>query len=257
MNTLQIKNITFNKGIPKVCIPIMPATLAEAIHLLPSLHASTFDVLEVRMDYFNESITTLLETLQNALPDCVLLATFRSAKEGGEKEISEEDYMHLLIEICERKLADIIDIEYMSGKDVLNTVIACAKDNGLKTLISYHNFQRTMSKEGIVNRFEQMENFDADILKIAMMPRSPEDILNLILATRDMSENTEKVLVSMSMGEFGQITRIIGEHFHSAMTFASHEKESAPGQIPLPLLQDALQAIHKIHKANKSEMTKN
>lgn len=51
-------------------------------------------------------------------------------------------------------------------------------------------------------------------------------------------------LVTMSMGQLGVISRITGELTGSAMTFASVQKASAPGQINVSDMQMLLEAIH-------------
>ena len=53
-------------------------------------------------------------------------------------------------------------------------------------------------------------------------------------------------LVTMAMGGLGAISRVSGEVFGSCMTFASVEKTSAPGQMPL---EDVLMILNKISES--------
>jgi len=49
----------------------------------------------------------------------------------------------------------------------------------------------------------------------------------------------------MSMSPVGGVTRICGEVFGSSMTFGMVGKASAPGQIPVERLQEALNILHE------------
>ena len=86
----------------------------------------------------------------------------------------------------------------------------------------------------------------ADILKIAVMPKSRTDVLELLSATEEMQRlYTEKPVVTMSMGSLGLISRLSGEFFGSAITFGAGDKASAPGQIPAERLKMILDEIHE------------
>ena len=55
----------------------------------------------------------------------------------------------------------------------------------------------------------------------------------------------EVPVVTMSMGKMGAISRISGQVFGSAITFASFAEASAPGQIPVDKMDEALTLIEK------------
>ena len=52
-------------------------------------------------------------------------------------------------------------------------------------------------------------------------------------------------MISMSMGKMGMISRLCGESFGSAMTFAAHKKASAPGQMEMSEVKDILDKLHE------------
>lgn len=86
---------------------------------------------------------------------------------------------------------------------------------------------------------------DADILKIAVMPQSTRDVLTLLSATDEMSRcYADRPIITMSMAAAGVISRLCGEVFGSAMTFGAVGKVSAPGQIPVDQLNNALTILH-------------
>ena len=110
---------------------------------------------------------------------------------------------------------------------------------------SNHHFDRTPSIEEMVKRMETMDRFGADILKLAVMPKSDEDLMSLLTATVMMKRRTEKQVITMSMGKTGVLSRLCGEASGSAVTFAAGIKASAPGQIPAERMRRTLQLLHE------------
>lgn len=86
-----------------------------------------------------------------------------------------------------------------------------------------------------------MQEYGADIAKIAVMPKTSGDVLRLLEATNEMKEkHTETPVITMSMSGLGKVSRICGEVFGSAVTFASAGQASAPGQLPVEDMRAAL-----------------
>jgi 3-dehydroquinate dehydratase I len=52
--------------------------------------------------------------------------------------------------------------------------------------------------------------------------------------------------VTMAMGALGGISRIAGGLFGSDITFAMGEDASAPGQIPIDRLRQAMEVVYSI-----------
>ena len=129
---------------------------------------------------------------------------------------------------------------------VRGPIIEKAHACGIKVIASNHDFIKTPDKDEITRRLILMDEMGADILKIAVMPKSRTDVLDLLSATEEMQRlYTEKPVVTMSMGSLGLISRLSGEVFGSAMTFGAGEKASAPGQIPAERLKMILDEIHE------------
>jgi len=116
---------------------------------------------------------------------------------------------------------------------------------GAYIILSRHNFDSTPVQSEILNTFLTMEKMGADIIKVAYMPNSKKDVLNLINATEEMTSNYSSCpVVAISMGHLGMITRILGEFIDSAISFASITRASAPGQINIDNLSTVLKVIH-------------
>jgi len=54
----------------------------------------------------------------------------------------------------------------------------------------------------------------------------------------------EQAIIMIAMGSLGMISRLSGEIFGSAITFASVRNASAPGQISVTDMKSILQLIH-------------
>jgi len=110
-------------------------------------------------------------------------------------------------------------------------------------IMSYHNFQATPEGEALVAKFAEAERLGADIAKVAVMPKSPGDVLTLLGAVWRADEAGSIPLIGMSMGGFGAVSRMVGGVFGSALTFAVGKSASAPGQIPIEDLRIALSTV--------------
>jgi 3-dehydroquinate dehydratase-1 len=84
-----------------------------------------------------------------------------------------------------------------------------------------------------------------DVAKAAVMPKQLEDILVLLTATLEAKNKLKIPVITMSMGELGAVTRMIGGHFGSVLTFAAGHSTSAPGQIPIEDLKQIIGIMNK------------
>ncbi|MFV0394061.1 MAG: type I 3-dehydroquinate dehydratase [Coprobacillaceae bacterium] len=250
MKTISIKNIEIGKGIPKICIPIVGNTMEEIIEQAKTIIQYPIDIVEWRADWFEnvfntEVVIKVLKELASVLNDIPLLFTFRTANEGGEKEIDIVTYNKLNQEVISSGYIDIVDVEMFINDKVVHEIITHAHQHKVSVIASNHDFNKTPNKNEIVQRLCKMQEMGADIAKIAVMPKTKKDVLTLLEATLEMYENHTSIpIVTMSMSEIGVISRITGEVFGSAITFASVNKASAPGQIEVKELISALKIVH-------------
>ena len=252
----KIKRCIIGFDRPKICVPLVGRTAAEILEqanqIMMSQRSSAIDMVELRGDYLDilpdyEKLDRLLMDTANILPDKVLLFTIRSEAEGGQAlAFSSPSIYEINRHVIEKKLADMVDVELFSGADNARDLIALAKQTDTKIIMSNHDFQTTPDAMTIVNRLRSMQDIGADVVKIAVMPENKMQVVILLAATELMREAYAEVpVVTMSMGKMGAISRISGQVFGSAITFASMKEASAPGQIPVSALDDALSLIEK------------
>ena len=250
MNTVKIRDIEIGAGAPKIIVPIVGITKEDIIEEAKTFDSIPVDVVEWRADWFEdvfntEKVIATAKKLQNLLQDIPVLFTFRTSKEGGEKEISPKDYVALNIAVADSGYVDLIDVEAFTGDDIVTDMITRAHAAGVKVIASNHDFFKTPEKDEIVRRLCKMQELGADIPKIAVMPTCRQDVLTLLGATLEMQEHyADRPIITMSMAGTGIVSRLTGESFGSALTFGAASKASAPGQIGVEQLKQVLDIIH-------------
>lgn len=251
VKTVTVKGVTIGEGIPKICVPMVGETLTELLEEAVNLQALDLDVVEWRVDFFEdlekiELVKAALAEIRKSLRNIPLIFTLRSAKEGGQKEVSEKYYTELNTAVAEMGLVDFIDVELFSGKEVVQALVTVAHANNVNVIISNHDFAKTPCKEEIISRLCKEQDLGADLLKIAVMPANSEDVLTLMDATNTMKERfSKRPMITMSMGGRGVISRLAGENFGSALSFGAAKKASAPGQIAAAELRRILTVLHE------------
>jgi 3-dehydroquinate dehydratase-1 len=249
MNFITIKNCTIGEGIPKICLPIVGKTIEEIVQQAQSFSQYPCDLAEWRADWFEEvadltQVEKAARALRTVLPDTPILLTFRTKEEGGERSISDEDYCRLNQFAAQHKLADALDVELFRGDSVVSSILSCAHACGIAVVVSNHNFTKTPAQAEIVSRLQKAQALGGDILKIAVMPQTPQDVLTLLAATEEAHRLCSQPLITMAMGSLGAVSRISGEVFGSAVTFGAAGKASAPGQIAADDLGKILSVLH-------------
>ena len=251
MKTVKIRNVEIGAGIPKICVPIVGVTKEDILAQAKALQSLPADVVEWRIDWFEnvfdfDALKDALTDLRAVLRGLPLLMTFRTSKEGGEKAIDAEDYAELNIKAAQTGLVDLIDVEVFTGDEIVSRIIREAHAAGVKVVASNHDFDKTPDQDDIVSRLRKMQAMDADIPKIAVMPRSKRDVLTLLAATEEMATDyADRPIITMSMAGTGVSSRLCGEVFGSALTFGAAGKASAPGQMGVQDLSTVLGLLHK------------
>lgn len=247
---VQVRNMKLGQGIPKIAVPFMGCSNEEIMKDVAYLKEVKLDVAEWRIDFYEdvykiEKVKEILAEVRKALGDTPLLVTFRSAKEGGAKEITLEYYMELQKAISATGNADMIDVELFIGdEEAVKEIVKAAHEHDVKVIMSNHDFDKTPSKNEIIARLCKMQELGADVPKIAVMPLSSTDVVELLTATNEMTRDHDKTpIITMSMGPLGVISRLAGEAFGSALTFGSAKVASAPGQLEANELYKILSLI--------------
>ncbi|OIJ14035.1 3-dehydroquinate dehydratase [Anaerobacillus arseniciselenatis] len=248
----------FNKEqIPYICTPLTGKTTDEISSELTNIVSKQPDMLEWRVDFFSDIdktdkvLATLKEihSLSNGLP---LLFTIRSHKEGGQEiSLVENQVVDLLCEVCKSDFVDLIDFEAANPLEHIQRVKKATMQHRKKLVLSHHKFDTTPSKSDIIKQLAKMSHFGADVAKVAFMPNTHEDVMALLEATKETNELLDIELITISMGDIGVMSRVLGWLYGSVLTFAVGEKSSAPGQISIEALQGMIDLIKKENSFEK------
>lgn len=249
-HSVNVRDIIIGDGIPKICAPIVSDTIDGILAEALLIKESKADIVEWRVDFYEhiheiDCIKDAIIRLREVLEDMPILFTIRTSNEGGNISIEKEEYLNINKVAIESQYIDMVDVEVFMGDDVTSFIVANAHANQIKVIGSNHDFHQTPAKEEMINRLRHMQDLQVDIPKIAVMPNSKNDVLELLSATSEMLDNyADRPIITMSMGKLGLISRLAGETFGSAVTFGAVSQISAPGQIKVDNLKNILEQLH-------------
>ena len=141
--------------------------------------------------------------------------------------------MELICSVCEHSSVAFVDYETCNDIDNIQKIKNAVRKNGKHFILSYHNFIETPENGELLKRLEIAETYGADVAKLAVMPKSEEDVFRLLKITRQADRTMTIPVITMAMGELGRISRMIGWLYGSVLTFGVGVQSSAPGQLPI------------------------
>lgn len=250
MSCVNIRGCCIGEGRPKVIIPIVEPTETAILKKAAEFSTLRADCVEWRIDCFEgakdlPAIVHCAAKLRVALKDQLLLFTFRTKAEGGKVALAHEEYLHFIRTVLATDCADLIDIEFFTAGAELPALIEEAHTAGAAVVCSSHDFHKTPPCAELVSRMTAMQEAGADLPKLAVMPTCRADVIALLAATAEMADHhPETPVITMSMGTLGAVSRLCGEAFGSAMTFANPGAASAPGQMSLDVVNEVLESLH-------------
>lgn len=245
-----IKGKEIGGGKPCVCVPVMGKTKQEIIDEIVVLKESEIDIIEWRVDAFLEyknynAIREVLKEVAPFLKDKIFLYTFRTKAQGGQGIVTKEELEDIHELAAESDCVDLLDLEYFEEEYPMIKIHEL-QEKGVKVVASHHDFVETPEREVMKMLLENMCAGNADIVKIAVMPQTEEDVLRLLSVTNEFyKENPDTPIISMSMGKLGMISRLCGETFGSCVTFAANKESSAPGQMNMGKVIEIINFLHE------------
>lgn len=233
-----------------ICVPLLAAERSDLFKEAAAITRLDPDLLEWRIDAYahahdmDDSLGTLAE-LKKQVDDTPLILTCRIHTEGGLNKLASDQRQCLLTEATKSGNLDIVDVELCNEADFIQPILETAREFGVRVILSYHDFKTTPGEEHILETLFKVQDLGADIAKVAVMPKSHQDMLTLLSATLKAREQGLKIpAITISMGPLGRLSRIAGGLFGSDITFACGNTPSAPGQIPIEDLRQAMAALY-------------
>lgn len=249
MEPVVVRDVVLGDGVPKICVPIVAHTASELEEALGAVNPEDCELVEFRADFYFEDDIPALKKIRERMGDRPLIYTIRTIEEGGEIEISEEDYeARILAASPYIDMADIqlerLHMKLENGTVLDSRIIPKLHERGVKVICSWHDYTKTPDAGDLIRKMTRMQEEGCDIPKIAVMARDRADVAELIFASLEMLDTyADRPFITMSMGTLGKITRAAGSFTGSCITFGMAGKGSAPGQIPASQLRQMLKIL--------------
>lgn len=215
-----------------ICTTIQNRTLEEIMNLLESSEPR-IQMAEIRLDRCPLSIEEIEYLFSSS--DTPLVATCRVVDDGNGTWEEAEEKLTAAVEAG----AAFLDLEIEAPKEIGKRLRRACTEYGTTMIRSSHFFAGTPSDDVLRNTVEKCRKFGGEIVKIAAMATSEEDVARVlalyssIASTNSAAETQRPVeLVAFSMGEIGKVSRLDCLKLGSPFTYAAlNENETAaPGQ---------------------------
>ena len=215
-----------------ICTTIQNRTLEEIMNLLESSEPR-IQMAEIRLDRCPLSIEEIEYLFSSS--DTPLVATCRVVDDGNGTWEEAEEKLTAAVEAG----AAFLDLEIEAPKEIGKRLRRACTEYGTTMIRSSHFFAGTPSDDVLRNTVEKCRKFGGEIVKIAAMATSEEDVARVlalyssIASTNSAAETQRPVeLVAFSMGEIGKVSRLDCLKLGSPFTYAAlNENEAAaPGQ---------------------------
>jgi 3-dehydroquinate dehydratase/shikimate dehydrogenase len=206
----------------KLCLSIGPTTLQEArAKLKQGIHQA--DLIEIRIDGIRD--LNLEKLLQRPRPKVII--TNRRKEEGGKFNGSVKEQLNILTKAISLG-AEYIDVELSYGPEILRPLLSMKSNTNI--IVSYHNYKET--PESLEPICKKVIASGAHIIKIATMANDISDNRRMLELVRTVSKSDKKI-IGLCMGEYGQMSRILQGIFGGFLTYAAEDEEerTAPGQL--------------------------
>ncbi|EKP68160.1 3-dehydroquinase [Acinetobacter baumannii] len=233
----------------KTIVPITAKNKEQALAQAQVIaNTADADLAEFRIDLLSfasdtKQVIALGHELKKILGNKPMIATIRTKNEGGQLEISDADYGKTYQAYLKNPFMDWLDVEMFRDQKVVSEIVQKAHQKKVLVVMSNHDFQKTPSQDEIEKRLLKQDQMGADVLKIAVMPKSKQDVFTLMNATLKVSQQTTKPLLTMSMGQLGTISRVATANMGGSYSFGMIGQASAPGQIDVTKLKQILQTV--------------
>ena len=211
----------------KLVVSVMPKSLEEA-QAIDANRYEDADIIEWRADFLpKDEILQVAPAIFEKFAGRELLFTSRTRAEGGEIDLSAQEYVQVIKDVTQLYQPEYVDFEYFGNKDVFDQMLDFPN-----LVLSYHNFQET--PENMMEILSELTSLNPKVVKVSVMAHTEQDVLDLMNFTRGFKTlNPEQEYVTISMGKVGKVSRITSDVTGSSWSFASLDVASAPGQISL------------------------
>ncbi len=216
-----------------ICVTIATGSHKRLILERENLVADGIKFVEFRLDFLRKA-----PELNRLIPErpCATVITCRRPQDGGLWRESEERRLTTLREAIVAGV-EFVDLEV----DVAPTI---PRYGQTKRIVSHHDMNSM--PDDLEALYERMLKGDPDFVKIAVMPKTIDDVFRLLHFVEGknvkakLGGGRERRTIGIAMGEMGRMSRILAKKFGMPFTYAtfSRSRVVAPGLIDYRHLRD-------------------
>ena len=209
-----------------ICTTIQNRTLEEITGLLEGSEPR-IQMAEIRLDRCPLDIKEIESLFSSS--DTPLVTTCRVVDDGNGTWEEAEEKLTAAVEAG----AAFLDLEIEAPKEVGKRLRRACTEYGTTMIRSSHFFAGTPSDDVLRNTVEKCRKFGGEIVKIAAMAKSGEDVARVLgLYSQEQTSQRQAELIAFSMGETGRASRLECLRLGSPFTYAAlnDNEAAAPGQ---------------------------
>lgn len=263
----------------------------ESIKKSKEIRSSFNYYFECRIDFIKdinkmgkEEFIAILNALKHYRN--ILIFTLRTKSEGGHFSKIDKyfEYLNLAEDILKPKFLDVeakFFMEYKENEESkeflrkmdkiydskiklaqLHDFLKKSHKNSTKVIGSFHIIDEPKDKKFLFNKLLDLYSLNFDILKIASISKSVEDVKNMLDLPKDFLEYKKanpniafdkKDIIIISMGQLGKLTRLYSNE-NAPFIFVTEKGKSKIGQIFYKDMEKYLSAIDKFKKSKKKNI---
>ena len=191
------------------------------------------DLFELRLDCFCAVVDRIERKL--SILRAPKIITARDPREGGTGNLSFARRRALLSRFLPH--AKYVDVELRSAR-AFRPLLAQARKRNVRVILSFHDFKSTPSSRSLHAKARTARNYGADIFKVATRTDKPSELAQLVdfITSKDLP----LPISAMGIGKLGALSRLLLARCGSILNYASFERPTIEGQLPIELLRSAL-----------------
>src|SRR5690625_3269754 len=188
-SSLNVGPINFSARRPAIIVPVVATTIQASLDaiqdILLSPHANQIEVIEWRVDHVLDSsdleaLVAAIKNITTELSSQRLLVTLRTSREGGEQELSDDAYLHIISSLAPTLSVHLLDTEHSRSTTAQSTYFS--QSNEFVIIGSYQDYTQNPSEVQISEHSQAIVHACAVIAKVVVIPNSPEKELLVLSA---------------------------------------------------------------------------
>lgn len=232
MMDVQVREVRFDAGKPKICVPILGKTFDEIIEQANEAK-NVAEVIEWRADYYEdlfdeEKLNQTLLALRDEIRNIPLIFNLRTERAGGTLDLPLNQYRLINEFVVSSRAIDLVDIEVSIVDTLSTTFIKWMQALDVRVIMSYYDFEQIPEDAVLLFRLNLIEHSGADLAKIVVTPKNEADVLRQMKIIMKAQTFVTLPIISVLLGRLGKFAQVGGSLDGSCMTYGSLAGKAQP-----------------------------